>query len=113
MKKLPFAALLAALAVLSLAACGKSESKPEELAQGDTDALTAPEDSELSLDGNIPPSIDGIPVTAIGEQAFYHYSSLTGITLPDSVTAIGDGAFRDCYSHWRWRIFRLRQPFRG
>jgi hypothetical protein len=47
---------------------------------------------------NIPPGIDGIPVTAIGDFAFYGCSSLTGITIPNSVTAIGDEAFYDCDS---------------
>jgi hypothetical protein len=47
---------------------------------------------------NIPPGIDGIPVTAIGNAAFFDCSSLTGITLPDSVTAIGVGAFAGCSS---------------
>jgi hypothetical protein len=36
-------------------------------------------------------------VTAIGNQAFYHCSGLTGtLTIPNSVTAIGDGAFEGC-----------------
>jgi hypothetical protein len=47
---------------------------------------------------NIPPSIDGIPVTAIGDGAFDGCSSLTGITLPAGVTVIGDYAFSGCSS---------------
>ncbi len=39
----------------------------------------------------IPPS-----VTAIGVQAFYECSQLTGITIPDSVTSIGVSAFSNC-----------------
>jgi hypothetical protein len=43
----------------------------------------------------IPASINGTPVTAIGENAFLD-NSLTSVTIPDSVTSIGDGAFSGC-----------------
>ena len=36
-------------------------------------------------------------VTSIGDSAFRNYSGLTSITIPDSVTSIGDSAFEDCY----------------
>ena len=35
-------------------------------------------------------------VTAIGEEAFYLCSSLQSVTIPDSVRDIGDGAFSSC-----------------
>ena len=35
-------------------------------------------------------------VTSIGESAFYHCTSLTGITLPAGLTSIGDDAFVGC-----------------
>ncbi|MCQ2387886.1 MAG: leucine-rich repeat protein, partial [Clostridia bacterium] len=37
-------------------------------------------------------------VTSIGEGAFYGCDLLTNIVIPDSVTKIGDYAFGDCYS---------------
>jgi hypothetical protein len=49
-------------------------------------------------DVTIPATITGLPVTSIGDNAFYACFDLTTITIPDSVTSIGGWAFRDCYS---------------
>ena len=46
----------------------------------------------------IPAEIEGLPVTVIGEKAFYDCDNLISITIPDSATTIGDMAFSDCYS---------------
>ena len=35
-------------------------------------------------------------ITRIGKFAFTNFQGLTGITIPSTVTAIGDSAFRDC-----------------
>ena len=37
-------------------------------------------------------------VTSIGEKAFYNCYSLTSVTIPSSVTSIGKSAFYECYS---------------
>ena len=47
---------------------------------------------------SIPSSIDGKHVTSIGEYAFFEYSNLESIEIPDSVTSIGDFAFCYCSS---------------
>ncbi|HEV7927387.1 MAG TPA: leucine-rich repeat domain-containing protein, partial [Verrucomicrobiae bacterium] len=43
----------------------------------------------------IPTNISSLPVTAIGANAF-ESSSLSGVTIPDSITSIGAGAFEFC-----------------
>src|SRR5262249_17268716 len=43
----------------------------------------------------IPSTKDGRPVISIGDYAFY-YSSITGVTIPNSVTSIGAHAFDLC-----------------
>jgi hypothetical protein len=49
----------------------------------------------------IPSTTNGYPVTSIGNGAFFNgqgiYSRLTSITIPDSVTNIGNSAFNNCY----------------
>ena len=54
-------------------------------------------DSAVTV-ANIPSAIEGVPVTAIGNEAFYYCKALTSITIPDSVTTIGDSAFYYCYN---------------
>ena len=48
------------------------------------------------VDVVIPSSINGVPVTTIGEYAF-RYNNLTSVVIPDSVTTIGGGAFERNY----------------
>ena len=44
----------------------------------------------------IPVRINGLPVTSIGNSAFINVTSLTSVTIPDSVTSIQDSAFAYC-----------------
>jgi hypothetical protein len=41
---------------------------------------------------DIPQTIGGVPVTALGASAFYD-NKLSSVTIPEGVTSIGDGAF--------------------
>ncbi len=45
----------------------------------------------------IPDKTNGLPVTSIGEKAFYRCSSLTSLTIPNSITSIGAEAFESCF----------------
>ncbi|MBQ6832719.1 MAG: leucine-rich repeat protein [Oscillospiraceae bacterium] len=44
----------------------------------------------------IPDNIEGYPVTAIGNYAFYQCPGLTSVVIPEGVTAIGNYAFSYC-----------------
>ena len=44
----------------------------------------------------IPAEYIGLPVTCIGEDAFANDSTITSVTMPDSVTEIGSWAFGGC-----------------
>jgi BspA type Leucine rich repeat region (6 copies) len=44
----------------------------------------------------IPSTINGLPVTGIGADAFYESWNLTSVTIGNSVTSIGNEAFEDC-----------------
>ena len=44
----------------------------------------------------VPETLNGIPVTAIGDKAFSQCYYLTDVTLPEGIVRIGDFAFEDC-----------------
>lgn len=48
------------------------------------------------VDAIIADSIDGMPVTSIGEKAFYQIETLKIVIIPEGVTTIGKRAFRGC-----------------
>ncbi|MBQ7354438.1 MAG: leucine-rich repeat protein [Clostridia bacterium] len=52
----------------------------------------------------IPSSYQGVAVTAIGYQAFYQYTNLESVVIPDSVTVIGESAFEGCTNLTRVKL---------
>jgi hypothetical protein len=42
---------------------------------------------------SIPAAINGLPVTRIGDKAFGSCTNLTDVTIPNSITSIGQRAF--------------------
>jgi hypothetical protein len=120
MKKF-FALILAGAMLLSMAACNKndvvednSDVQKEDIiiiqgaageetfgvsiTSGNTIEITSYSGSYDLHPVTIPDEIEGRPVTAIGESAFYHANNITEIKLPATVTSIGDWAFAGCTS---------------
>lgn len=44
----------------------------------------------------VPDTIQDLPVTEIGKNAFSRWAIIETVTLPDTVTVIGEGAFKNC-----------------
>jgi len=104
---------LAAIIGFSFAACG-GDDDPDSDDYGLTfvgDLGFMPDDAKVGyivygfdVDGNmkphtnvtIPASVEGRPVTAIGENAFANCTTLISVSIPDSVKSIGDSAFYKC-----------------
>jgi len=59
-----------------------------------TGTITGADSSIISAD--IPETIDGVTVRAIGDGAFWDCSKMTNISLPNTLKTIGKEAFRRC-----------------
>ena len=101
-------ALIIALSVFSIVPFSVGAAEADSAATGETDGDyqysiikdgTAEITKYIGSGGNvtIPSALGGLAVTSIGESAF-ESSSLTSVTIPDSVKSIGEYAFRYCTS---------------
>ena len=73
----------------------------EKNAAGDSYTLVgfdARRNLETTVRVEIPEKYCGLPVTAIGEKAFYQEENVSEIILPPSVVVIGEDAFEGCKS---------------
>jgi hypothetical protein len=61
------------------------------------EAITITSYRGTNTDVRIPDTINGLPVTTIGQFAFNSNLRLFSVTIPDSVTIIEDSAFQDCF----------------
>ncbi len=96
MKKLWISVLAAFLLVVLFTSCERANpyEKLTYSISGDEATITDCDTSATSV--TIPETIDGYPVTSIGEKAFSGCTGLTSITIPDGVTSIGSSAFSGC-----------------
>ncbi len=58
--------------------------------------VTDVDSSIYIFDAVIADECNGLPVTSIGEYAFYYCRTLTSVTIPDSITSINAEAFNMC-----------------
>ena len=79
--------------------CGKEASKGLEYTENDDGTYTVSGIGTCTdTDLIIPSKHNGEAVTEIGAFAFFYGTSLTSVTISDSVISIGNDAFYDCYS---------------
>ena len=89
---LPIASWLAVLAFLLLPATAQAQF----YYSSNNDQITITGYVGPGGDVTVPGSIDSLPVTAIQDSAFYNSSTVTNLTIPDSITNIGNNAFAWC-----------------
>jgi hypothetical protein len=90
--------LLPLLLLLTLPAAGQSQNLTYTTTNGRI-TITGYTGSVASVTNvTIPDTINGHPVTSIGDYAFWHCGSLTNVTIGTNVTSIGGYAFGICSS---------------
>ena len=66
-----------------------------EINEGEV-TITGCDREEMIGDIVIPQTLGGIPVTGIGEKAFYYCNSITSVLIDDNIKSIGKSAFAFC-----------------
>lgn len=92
-KKLLFSVLFLALAVLSFA---QSAGNYSVALNDDSTGVVITAYNGSGSEVAIPLSLEGLPVKAIGKEAFRNKTTITKLIIPRGVTEIGDGAFQGC-----------------
>lgn len=82
------------LCLLVLPVAGRSQCQLTYTTNGGVVAITGHSGPCTTV--NILSTINGLPVTSIGDRAFAQDPTLTALVIPDSVTSIGDFAFSYC-----------------
>ena len=88
-----------------LPAASAEESEPVRFTSGDYEyAILGDGTAEIvryngtDEEVSIPAAMDGIPVTSIGEAAFFANQSLASVIIPEGVTGIVGWSFAECYN---------------
>ena len=107
-KRLLFFTILCLSLIMVFAACGDDDNSGNstvieevdgvklELSNDGTHYTVVGTKSKFSKSLTIPEKHNSIPVTAIGEQAFFGCTALSSISVPNGVTSIGKEAFAHC-----------------
>ena len=85
--------ILTMVIALTAMACSQSETDFEVEPADNGKGLVITGYTGTKTDVRIPAKIQGKPVKEIGENAFFGYSSLESIIIPNSVNSIGEFAF--------------------
>jgi hypothetical protein len=87
--------LAASACLLALTACSPSGGEDPAVFEYSTSGGKATITKYTGSGGSvtIPSTIDGLPVTSIGDSAFFNCDKLTSVELPSSLISIGYGAF--------------------
>ena len=92
--------LATALCALCLPSCAYGEDREYRFGTYrytvENEQVTITKYTGAAANVTVPESIDGMPVVAIGDQAFDNLLLLKSVTLPDSIVRIDFWAFHDC-----------------
>ena len=90
-----FVTVILAVSVFAFSASAANEGPfVYEISNGEV--ITTKCDPTVSGDLIIPDTLGGMPVTAIGDRAFYYCSEITSVTMSEDIRYIGKGAFAYC-----------------
>jgi hypothetical protein len=92
----PFRSIVAALGLILFHHCNLAQEPPEFRYTIEDGSVTIERYTGLGGAVTLPGSIEGMPVTTIGEAAFDRHLGLISISIPDSVMTIRDSAFAQC-----------------
>jgi len=95
--KLAMVVFLLLTFVLPLTACGSTRGLEFELVANGT-GYSVSAGTATSRNIVIPSHYNDLPVVHIAENAFSYNRRITSVKIPNSVTSVGDSAFRGCTS---------------
>ncbi len=97
LRKIPVTLLaLLILSVIGVFTASAENEGPYTYVIGDGEVTIT--DCDMSLEGDviIPETLGGIPVTAIGDNAFFYCGGITSVTIGENIKSIGSMAFAFC-----------------